>query len=232
MQDECEALLGRCHQFVAQRMNPALQGLPLLMAPVTTTQVEAAIEHFHALWDALIRLKELHREQEEYHKVKRSFDAIAEVIQERAAALVNDVVAALEDDVQSIYQTIHPTDAVPNIYIVPDTESRTLRMRVGFHSPDELIPPAGYPSESQMNTLGLALFISSVGLFNREFPFLFLDDVFCSYDADHRERIVDVVAERLDGFQVFLTTHDWRLYSMLKDRLHDKGWLFERIEEG
>jgi len=156
---------------------------------------------------------------------------MAEVIQERAAALVNDVVAALEDDVQSIYQTIHPTDAVPNIHIVPDTESRTLRMQVGFRSPDELAPPAGHLSESQMNTFGLALFISSVGLFNRQFPFLLLDDVFASYDADYRQRIVDLVAERLDGFQVFLTTHDWPFYSMLKDRLHDKGWLFEHIEE-
>ena len=231
MQDECEALLTRCHELVAQRLQPALQSLPHMVAPVTTAQVEAAIEHFQALWDALIRLKELHREQEEYQKVRRSFDAMAEVIQERAAALVNDVVAALEDDVQSIYQTIHPTDAVPNIHIVPDTESRTLRMQVGFRSPDELAPPAGHLSESQMNTFGLALFISSVGLFNRQFPFLLLDDVFASYDADYRQRIVDLVAERLDGFQVFLTTHDWPFYSMLKDRLHDKGWLFEHIEE-
>lgn len=53
-----------------------------------------------ALWDALTRLKELCREQEEYPRVKRSFDAITEVIQERAAALVNDVVAALRDEVQ------------------------------------------------------------------------------------------------------------------------------------
>jgi len=223
MQDECKALLDRCRQFVAQRLQPALQGLPPTMAPVTTDQVEAAIEHFHALWDALTRLKELHREQEEYQKVKHSFDAIAEVIQEHAAALVNDAVAALEDDVQSTYQTIHPTDAVPNIHIVPDTETRTLRTR--------LTPPAGDLSESQMNTLGLALFISSVGLFNRESPFLFLDDVFCSYDAAHRDRIIDLVAERLDGFQVLLTTHDWHLYSMLKDRLHNKGWLFERVKE-
>ncbi len=224
MQDECEAFLARCHQFVAQRLHSALQGLPPMMAPVTTTQVEAAIESFHALWDALIRLRELHREQDEYQKVKHSFDAMAEVIRERTAALVNDVVVALEDKVQSIYQTIHPADTVPNIHIVPDTESRTLSMR--------LTPPAGDLSDFQMNTLGLALFISSVGLFNRQFPFLFLDDVFTPYDADHRERIVDLVAERLDGFQVFLTTHDGRLYSMLKDRLHDKGWLFERIEEG
>ncbi|MCK4470995.1 MAG: hypothetical protein KAW49_04340 [Anaerolineae bacterium] len=40
---------------------------------------------------------------------------------------------------------------------------------------------------------------------------------------------MDLIAERLGVFQVFLTTHDWRFYSMLKDRLHDKGWLFERI---
>ena len=60
-------------------------------------------------------------------------------------------------------------------------------------------------------------------------PILFLDDVVSSYDAEHKERIVDLIAERLGGFQVFLTTHDWRFYSMLKDRVHDKGWLFERI---
>jgi hypothetical protein len=229
IQGECEALLSRCQQFVVQRLQPALQSLQAMMVPVTTTAVEATLERFELLWDTLTRLRELRREQEEYHKVKRSFEAMAEVIQQRAATLVNDVVAALRDDVQSIYHKIHPTDAVPNLQIVPDTESRTLRMQVDFYSPDRTVPPAGYLSESQINTLGLALFIGSVGLFNRKFPFLFLDDVFSSYDADHRERFVDLVAERLDGFQVFLTTHDELLYSMLKDRLHDQGWLFERI---
>jgi hypothetical protein len=237
MQDECEALLSRCQQFVAHRLHPALQSLQVMEVPATTTQVEETIEHLQALWDTLIRLQELQREQEEYPKVKRSFDALAEVIQERAAAWVNDVVAALRDDVQSIYQMVHPTDAVPNIHIVPDTGSRRLRVRINFHSPDgstelaevRTVPPAGYLSESQISTLGLALFISSVGLFNREFPFLFLDDVVSSYDAEHRERIADVIAERLGGFQVFLTTHDSLFYSMLQDRLHGKGWLFERI---
>jgi DNA repair exonuclease SbcCD ATPase subunit len=229
MEGDCAAWLSRCHQFVTQRLQPALESLEIMEVPVTTGQVKQAIEHLEALQDVLTRLKELHREQEEYRKVKHSFAVIAEVIQDRAAALVNDVVATLRDDVQSIYQMIHPTDAVPNIHIEPDTESRTLSVRVDFHSPDRAVPPAGYLSESQINTLGLALFISSVGLFNRQFPFLFLDDVFSSYDADHRERIVDLVAERLDRFQVFLTTHDEVFYSMLKDRLHDKGWLFERI---
>ena len=197
--------------------------------PLQATQIDETTEHFQTLRDTLARLEELCHEREEYRKIERSFNAIAEVIQEQTSALVNNVVAALRKDAQSIYRTIHPTGAVPNIHIIPDTESRTLKVRVDFHTPDRTVPPAGYLSESQINTLGLALFISSVGLFNREFPFLFLDDIVSSYDADHRGRIVDVVAERLDKFQVFLTTHDWRFYSMLRDRLQDKGWLFECI---
>ncbi len=228
LQGECEELLSRCRQFVVTRLRPALQSLHISKVPATD-QVQATIAHLQALWDALIRLKELRREREEYRNIKRDFNVVADVIRERAATTVNDVVAALRDDVQSIYQMIHPTDAVPNIHIVPDAESKTLTVQVDFHSSDRPVPPAGYLSESQISTLGLALFISSIGLFNRRFPFLFLDDVVSSYDAEHKERIVDLIAERLGGFQVFLTTHDWRFYAMLKDRLHDKGWLFERI---
>ena len=228
LQGECEELLSRCRQFVVTRLRPALQSLHISKVPATD-QVQATIAHFQALRDALVRLKELRREREEYRNIKRDFNVVADVIRERAATTVNDVVAALRDDVQSIYHKIHPTDAVPNIHIVPDAESKTLTVQVDFHSCDRMVLPAGYLSESQISTLGLALFISSVGLFNRRFPFLFLDDVVSSYDAEHKERIVDLIAERLGGFQVFLTTHDWRFYAMLKDRLHDKGWLFERV---
>jgi len=229
IQGEYEMLSSRCREFVTQTLLPAVKSLKIAGMPATATEIDATIEHLQTLRDTLVRLTELYHERDEYRKVERSFNAVAEVIRERTATLVNSVVAALREDVQSIYHMIHKTDAVPNIQIVPDSRSRTLRVRVEFHSPDRSVPPAGYLSESQVNTLGLALFMSSVRLFNREFPFLFLDDIVSSYDADHRARIVDVIAERLDGFQVFLTTHDLRFYSMLRSRLSDKGWLFERI---
>jgi len=195
--------------------------------PVTAGQVEETIEHLQALWDTLTRLGELRREREEYQKIECDFDVVARAIQERAAAAVNEVVAALQDDAQSIYRMIHPTAVAPNLRIVPDTESRTLKMQVDLGG--GAVAPGAYLSESQINTLGLALFISSVSLFNRQFPFLFLDDVVSAYDANHKARIVDLIAERLDGFQVFLTTHDRRFYSKLKLRLKDEGWLFARI---
>ena len=229
LQGELGSLSDRCIGLVTQELLPALRNLEIAGLPATATQIDATIEHCQALRDTLARLAELHREREEYGKIEHGFNVIAEVIRERTALLVNNIVAALQVDVQSIYQTIHPTDAVPNVHIRPDTNSRTLILRVDFHSRERTVPPAGYLSESQINTLGLALFLSSVGLFNRKFPFLFLDDIVSSYDADHRGRIVDVIAERLDGFQVFLTTHDWRFYTMLRSRLRDRDWLFERI---
>lgn len=175
------------------------------------------------------RLEELEIERREYRKTEQNFNIIADLIRERSTQLTNKIVDAFSADVLSIYQTIHPNSTVPNIHIAPNTEDRTLVLRIDFHQPGRTVPPAGYLSESYINTLGLALFISSVRLFNREFPFIFLDDIVSSYDADHRTRIVDVIAEQLEDFQVFLTTHDYRFYAMLKDRVNDKGWYFEKI---
>jgi hypothetical protein len=121
------------------------------------------------------------------------------------------------------------TGAIPEVHIVPDTTAKALSIRVEFHDSERKVPPAGYLSEAQLNTLGLSLFLSSVRRFNKEFPFVFLDDIVSSYDADHRARIVDLIAENLTDFQVFLTTHDERFYDMLRSRMAAKGWLFDRI---
>ena len=105
---------------------------------------------------------------------------------------------------QKIYKKIHPGEAVPNVYIRLNTDEKTLSIRVNFHSSERVVPPGGYLSEAQINTLGLALFLSSVRLFNKEFPFVFLDDIVSSYDADSRARIVDVLAEDMNEFQIFV----------------------------
>ncbi len=175
------------------------------------------------------RLNDLDREHYEYRQIEANFNKIKEEIRSQIAIMINDIIAKFREDVILIYEKIHPLGFVPNIYIDPDFDEQTLKLRIDFCEPGRTVPPAGYLSESYINTLGLALFLSSVRFFNRQFPFIFLDDIVSSYDADHRARIVDVIAESLEDFQVFLTTHDHMFYTMLRDRLSDKGWLFNRI---
>jgi hypothetical protein len=229
LQENYKTLLHQCNHLFVDKLPIMLHDVKIEGIPEPAKEIDETIGCIRMLKTTLIRLAELQRKSEEYRKVERSFSAVANVIQESAASLVDEVIRALQKDVIAIYQKIHPKSVIPNIYIEPDTESKTLIVRVDFYSPDRKVPPAGYLSESQINTLGLALFISSVRFFNQDFPFIFLDDIVSSYDADHRGRIVDVIAEDLPDFQVFLTTHDERFYSMLKSRLSGKRWQFERI---
>jgi len=228
VQDPCDRLLHRCRQLLDE-LRPALADLQIVEVPMTAAQVGAAIDHLQALLDALERLAELDRELAAVREVERCFSAVAETIQMRAGALVDDVVAALQEDVRAIYQAIHPADAAPDVHIVPDPASRSLLVQLGFYAPDRVVPPAGYLSQAQLHTLGLAVFLSALGLFNRAFPFLFLDDIDAAYDAEHKVRLADLLAWRLTGCQVILTTRDWRFYSLLRARLRDQGWRFERI---
>jgi len=227
--EEYEKQLQKCQQLLKSEAIVDAQKIKTEDMPESAKVTEELIKNITMLTRTVIRLKELHRLRQEFDRVYQSFDGIATVIQEQAGTLINKVVGELQDDMGRIYRKIHKTTAVPNIHIDPDTNSKTLKLRIDFYSADRTVPPAGYLSESQINTLGLALFIASVRLFNRKFPFVVLDDIVSSYDADHRARIVDIIVEELTDFQVFLTTHDKRFYNMLKSRLSGQPWMFEQI---
>ncbi len=227
--DECTRVFEQCTKLITERVKATLPGIKIEGMPVAAKAVEDSVDKLLGLRGALTRLGELQAEREEYRRVEQGFSDIAATIQKRTGELVDAVVQALRTRVEGVYRKIHPASAVPNVHITPDAKNKTLSLRVDFHSPGRTVPPGGYLSESQINSLGIALFVSCVRLFNKGFPFVFLDDIVSSYDADHRARIVDVIAEDLQGFQVFLTTHDEQFYSMLKSRLITKGWLFERI---
>ena len=139
-------------------------------------------------------METLKQQQLAIRNVENQFKIVANAIRGEAQIIAENAVKVLRADVEKIYKKVHPDDAVPNIFIEKDAEKKTLLIRVSFHSDERKVPPAGYLSESQINTIGIALFLSSVHLFNKDFPFVFLDDIVSSYDADNRARIVDVLA--------------------------------------
>jgi len=224
-------LLQECRNLVKAELSSKLHSVVIQGVSESAEEADRLKGHLSVLKETLVRLAELQRVREEYHKIRISFSSVATVIQEATATLLNEVIEALKNDLISLYKIVHPDTDIPQIYLKPDVLTKTLVLRVDFHSPGRTVPPAGYLSESHINTIGLALFISCARIFNSEFPFIFLDDIVSSYDADHRTRIVDLIAEELGDFQIFLTTHDEMFYKILKMRLADKGWIFERITD-
>jgi hypothetical protein len=228
-QDGVYRLLQDCQELTEKIIPKSLDDLKLDDKTDPSNEIDTTISHLQGLREAIDRLESLTNLQNSIRTVERAFNKIADKIRSETKKVADNAVDALRDDVQRIYKKIHPGEAVPNVFINLNTEEKTLTIRVNFHSSDRVVPPGGYLSEAQINTLGLALFLSSVRLFNKDFPFVLLDDIVSSYDADSRARIVDVLAEDMKEFQIFLTTHDERFYTHLKGRLESENWLFERI---
>src|SRR5258706_1432668 len=222
-------LLNDCQQLAQKVIPSAIELVKNDTTSNSTDEIDTLISHLQGLKEALLRLETLTKQQNSIRNIEMAYGKIAAKIRSETKKVADNAVDALKDDVQKIYKKIHPGEAVPNVFIRLNTEEKTLSIRVNFHSNERVVPPGGYLSEAQINTLGLALFLSSVRLFNRGFPFIFLDDIVSSYDADSRARIVDVLAEDMNEFQIFLTTHDERFYTHLRGRLESENWIFERI---
>jgi hypothetical protein len=222
-------LLNDCQELTEKHIPIVIEAVKVDTTLNPTDEIDILISHLQGLNEALLRLETLTKQQDSIRNIEIAFGKIADTIRSETKKVADNAVAALKDDVQKIYKKIHPGEAVPNVFIKLNTEEKTLAIRVNFHSNERVVPPGGYLSEAQINTLGLALFLSSVRLFNKEFPFIFLDDIVSSYDADSRARIVDVLAEDMSDFQIFLTTHDERFYTHLRGRLEGENWIFERI---
>lgn len=226
--DEYELNLQKCLFLHSDCLTNELKKIELEVIPENAKNIQVSIDQLKQLKFSLVRLNELKDKEDAYLKIAQDFETISTLIQSQIGTLLGDIIQAISTDVVQLFQKIQATTDIPNIYIIPDSNSKKLMIRINFHSQDK-VSPSGYLSESQINTLALAIFISSLKMFNRDFPFVFLDDIVSSYDADHRARIVDVIAEDLSDFQVILTTHDERFYGLLKSRLKDKGWYFEKI---
>jgi hypothetical protein len=91
------------------------------------------------------------------------------------------------------------------------------------------VNPAGYLSDSQVHTIALSLRLAAIKLFNTSFPFVVLDDVVTSYDADHRKALAAMMAEDFAGFQFIVVTHDERFFRYLKDHMPQGAWQFKQI---
>ncbi|GAI20079.1 unnamed protein product, partial [marine sediment metagenome] len=89
---------------------------------------------------------------------------------------------------------------------------------------NEVAPPHKYLSESHLNCLGIAFFLTSVIAFNKENKFLVLDDVISSFDSMHRKRFADLLNEEFSDYQIILLTHEKNWFDYVANMVKGKGW--------
>jgi len=96
-----------------------------------------------------------------------------------------------------------------------------------FDSRHTIKPPQRVMSESQLNALGLALFLARVREEERAWRTLILDDVVNSFDANHRAGLLRLLQEEFAEWQVLVFTHD-RVFFDIGGRMVPT-WQFAQI---
>jgi hypothetical protein len=213
-----------------------LAALDMLIADIETKQGD----HTYAKAKTKIdRLLELQTECILAERTKSELEKLSEALTAQATAISAEIrkeVQALLDKLQApmkdIYRRIQGEAAAPIRIELPaedDSNQQRLHLVVDFAENRTGVQPSGYLSDSQIHSVALALRMAAIIQFNGGAPFLALDDIVSSYDADHRRTIAGLLAELLNERQVIVTTHDERFFNYLKDQLEAKNWNFTRI---
>jgi len=125
---------------------------------------------------------------------------------------------AILDDIATecnrLYALIHPNEPIAISRLALDQGKRASLSQAATFEGHDNVPPQAYFSESHLDTLGFCFWLALV---KRESPradvVVVLDDVFTSVDAQHINRISQLITDESKSFaQVIATTHQrlWR----------------------
>ena len=175
-------------------------------------------------------------ERDELLKISASLERSALRIDKEIAAHVGSLLDGLREEINRVYAKIQGSgDGVPTIGLLPpDPEDKgqlKLDLVIDFADNRKGVNPAGYLSDSRVHKIALSLRLAAIKLFNPAFPFVVLDDIVTSYDADHRKALAAVMAEEFGAFQFILVTHDERFFRYLKEHMPAGNWIFRQITE-
>jgi len=177
---------------------------------------------------AYLEIKRLKREKEILEKQKQSMEIIYNAFVQKQKEELEAFINSYSKEINDYYQYMHPGEKVENIEIKTTEKNDELTgMTLEFIFFDKSAsPPQKYLSESHLNSLGIAFFLTSVKAFNEENQFFILDDIISSFDSNHRKRLSSLLLAKFSDYQVFILTHERNWFDYMKNIVRGKAdWM-------
>ncbi len=222
----------------ARKQRRPLPDPPLPSAQVITAIRKAAFSAPAALGPALVELSTLQGMLSEMGKTKAAATlALSREAAANAAAQLTDeaVERAIETELDYIneplstyYTRLVGQPAYTDLHLIY-TQARAggIEFEFKWDGRHEIRPPQRVMSESELNALGLALFLARLKTDPPRWRTMVLDDVVASFDAVHRTRLIRLLAEEFSDWQVILLTHDPQLSRTVIAEAPE--WLVEKV---
>jgi recombinational DNA repair ATPase RecF len=155
--------------------------------------------------------------------LQRIFD---EFIKMQTSAMQN-ALNVMSEDIAKFYNGMHPNENADEVHL-SILGDEGVEFRYKFHG-EQVHPPMKYLSESHLNSLGIALFLASVKLFNQKSRFFVLDDVVSSFDIGHRRRLLRLLKGEFADWQIILLTHEPVWFELIRREMRPDGWILNEV---
>lgn len=182
---------------------------------------------------AYAQIRRLKKEKASYEKQRDTMETIYRRFLKKQKEALGAFLDTYSDKINEIYQFLNPGERVENIKLIPiekDDELSGITIQFDYMESKGVTPPHKLLSESHINCLGIAFFLTSVDAFNKQNKFIILDDLISSFDSKHRKRFADLLFEKYDDYQIILLTHEKTWFDIVKNLVQNKGWNIKTIK--
>jgi len=192
------------------------------------SQTIQAVMSLAALRDQYLRSLRAAEKSESSGSVANTIQEFLNATSDRIQAEIESALTELSDLVSTYYSLLRTSGLYTDIKLQYTTNrSGGIEFHVEYDSRHDVSPPHRVMSESQLNSLGLALFLARLKRGHQAWNLFVLDDVVNSFDADHRHGLAALLQSEFRDWQVLLMTHDRYFQSIAQDVLND--WTFVSI---
>lgn len=211
-------------------------------------EMKSVLEQLTGKIDSLAITQEEKEKQDIFQKLSRGTDIALENIKNRKEVEVferqikdmqyidaqilllqnealSDALNALSHDINEYFCFLNKKDKVKNVRLEIKGEEG-IEFNLDFYG-KEAFPPKKYLSESQLNSLGISLFLAAVKNFNKANRFFILDDVLISFDRRYRTRLLDLLERDFSDYQIFLLTHERYWYDLIRRKF--PSWVKKEV---
>jgi len=181
--------------------------------------------------NAYHEINRLKKSKEILEQQQYTLEKISSVFAERMESGFKAFLSHLSKDINDLYTFMNPGEHINNIQLIPlekNDEFVGITIQYEFYKND-VTPPNKFFSESHLNCLGLAFFLTSVKAFNKTNKFFVLDDVISSFDSTHRARFAHLIDERFSDYQIIVLTHEKDWFDYISRLVKGKDWLINLI---
>jgi len=181
------------------------------------------------LQESLRRLREAERRAEAAASVARAIATVLEIADAEIRTAIEAVIKRIGTVAASFYGRLVANPVYGDIKLEYRSErAGGIEFSLLFDGRHRVSPPQRILSESQLNAMGLALFLARIKVEPQPWRTIVLDDVVNSFDANHRVGLARLLAEEFGDWQVLLLTHD-RVFATVARKLLGTGWRFTEI---